>query len=131
MSRLITPVSRRSLAVLTGSSFSSPSSSSFLLRRPLSTTAPTFAKDTHSTPGWEGRGTEGHAVNRSQHDPVSKGAQQGIKDKQQGGEDSQAISQKGGSANKKAEQEHPEAPQPVIGMNEERGEVSLVWSVRV
>lgn len=70
-------------------------------------------------------------MNRSQHDPVSKGAQQGIKDKQQGGEDSQAISQKGGSANKKAEQEHPEAPQPVIGMNEERGEVSLVWSVRV
>ncbi|EXJ77211.1 hypothetical protein A1O3_10369 [Capronia epimyces CBS 606.96] len=99
---------------------------SISVRAPLSTTSLLLAKDPSSTPGWEGRGPESHAVNRSQLDPQSQGAQQGIKDHEDGKEGGQAISRKDeGNANKKAKKEHPKAPEPVIGMNDERGEFSL------
>lgn len=91
---------------------------------PFSTTTASLAKDTNSTPGWGGRGSENHAVNRSQHDPQSEGAQQGIKDFEEGKGGGQAISRKDeGDANAKAKEDHPEAPWPVIGMNDEKGEV--------
>jgi hypothetical protein len=48
-----------------------------------------------------------------------------MKDHEQLKEGSQAISRRDESqGNKKAKQDHPEAPEPVIGMNEERGSVS-------
>ncbi|KAL6247855.1 hypothetical protein RBB50_005203 [Rhinocladiella similis] len=88
----------------------------------LSSTTPVRAKAPDSTPGWEGRGKEDHAVHRSPHDPQSKGAKEGMKDHEQLKEGSQAISRRDESqGNKKAKQDHPEAPEPVIGMNEERG----------
>ncbi|KAJ9501618.1 hypothetical protein H2202_002580 [Exophiala xenobiotica] len=84
-----------------------------------------LAKAPDSTPGWEGRSKEDHAVNRSPHDPQSANAQSGMKDHEQLKEGSQAISRKDeGNNNKRAKEDHPEAPEPVIGMNEERGGVS-------
>jgi len=46
-----------------------------------------------------------------------------MKQKKEGTEGSQAISGKDeGNHNKKAEEDHPEAPKPVIGMNDERAQ---------
>ncbi|KIW13937.1 hypothetical protein PV08_06718 [Exophiala spinifera] len=128
------------LSVFSSSSLSSSSSSSsasVLLRRTaprkhiintrrsLSSTASLAAKSPDSTPGWEGRPPDDHAVHRSGHDPQSKEAKEGMKEHEQMKEGSQAISRKDESqGNKKAKRDHPEAPEPVIGMNEERGEVS-------
>ncbi|EXJ83161.1 hypothetical protein A1O1_06780 [Capronia coronata CBS 617.96] len=122
MPRLLAPLPVRSLTRISSpmlrGGLRHPSSTA-----PLSTTSASRAADPSSTPGWGGRGSESHAVNRSQHDPQSEGAQQGIKDHEEGKEGSQAISRKDeGNANKKAEEDHPEAPQPVIGMNDERGQ---------
>lgn len=50
-----------------------------------------------------------------------------MKDHQKGKEGSQAISRKDENANNaQAKKDHPEAPEPVIGMNDERGKVSRV-----
>ena len=79
----------------------------------------------NSTPGWEGRHGDDHAVKRDRHDVQGDASQEGMKQHQEGKEGSQAISRKDeGSYNKKAEEEHPKAPKPVIGMNDERGSVS-------
>ncbi|KIV84004.1 hypothetical protein PV11_05984 [Exophiala sideris] len=93
-----------------------------LASRPLSTFSPLRAKAPDSTPGWEGRHGEDHAVNRSPHDPQSKNAKVGMKEKDQGESQSQAIDQGDhNNSNKKAKEDHPEAPGPVLGMNDERG----------
>ena len=64
-------------------------------------------------------------MKREGYDAQSDNAQKAMKDREKGKEGSQAISQKDeGSHNKRAEQEKPEAPKPVIGMNDERGGVS-------
>jgi len=61
-----------------------------------------------------------------QHDAVKEG-----KAERASGEGSSAASEKGGmegeeNLNKKAEKDNKEAPQPVIGMNDERGGVSYL-----
>ena len=54
-----------------------------------------------------------------------------MQQKQQGKEGSQGISGKDeGNFNKKAKEDHPEAPEPVIGMNDERAQVSRKSEVR-
>ena len=54
---------------------------------------------------------------------VQSGASQaGKEQKNTGSTQSQATSQKDvRNSNERAKQEHPEAPEPIIGMNEERG----------
>lgn len=49
-----------------------------------------------------------------------------MKDREQNAEDSnsRAISGKGGEDGKRAKEDFPEAPGPVLGMNDERGGVS-------
>lgn len=56
-------------------------------------------------------------VNRTDaNDIQAEASQSGMKQKKEGKEGSQAISQKDeGSFNKKAKDDHPEAPTPVIG----------------
>jgi hypothetical protein len=52
-----------------------------------------------------------------------------MKDHEQLKEGSQATSRKDErNNNKRAKEDHPEAPEPVIGMNEERGGVSSARS---
>jgi len=75
-----------------------------------------------STPGWEGKKGADQAKYRSPHDVQADTAQKGMEDHAKMKEGSQAISRKDeNDSNKRAAKEHPEAPEPVIGMNEERG----------
>jgi len=75
-----------------------------------------------SKPGWEGRKGDDHALHRPALDPQAKESHEARKDHEQGKEGSQAISQKDErQSNKRAKEEHPEAPGPVLGMNDERG----------
>ncbi len=60
-------------------------------------------------------------------DVQSQASQSGMGKRQENDQNhSQAISEQDtGGHNKKAQNEHPKAPGPVIGMNDERGSVSL------
>lgn len=74
-----------------------------------------------SGPGWKGRPTDDHAVNRdSGLDVQSDAAHSGMKQHEKGEEGSQGLSRKDeGNNNQKAKEDHPEAPGPVLGMNDE------------
>jgi hypothetical protein len=99
----------------------------------------------NSRPGWKGRHGDDHAVERDRNDVQGDASQEGMKrfeeekgkTEAQKGEGSasgsgnsssagQAITRKDErNSNAKAREEHPEAPGPIIGMNEERGGVSF------
>ena len=67
---------------------------------------------------WAGeRPKEGHVVNRTDRKDVqAEASHSGMQQKKDGKEGSQGISQKDeGNFNKKAKEDHPEAPEPVIG----------------
>lgn len=84
-------------------------------------TLPRFASGT-----WEGRQLEEHVTNRKDELNVqSSASKSGVQERAAGdSEQSSAISEKDhGDQNKKAKKDHPEAPGPVIGMNDERGGV--------
>lgn len=71
----------------------------------------------NSTPGWEGRHGDDHVLHRDKHDAQSAPSHEARQDKAQGKEGSSAISQKDErNSTKKAKEEHPEAPEPIIGM---------------
>ncbi|OJJ73559.1 hypothetical protein ASPBRDRAFT_28779 [Aspergillus brasiliensis CBS 101740] len=82
---------------------------------------------------WKGTGAEDHAVDRTQKsdttDPTTDAAASVMQDRKEGqGDDAkpQGATERGGSQHgKKAKQEHPKAPEPIIGMNDERGHVSV------
>jgi hypothetical protein len=83
--------------------------------RPFSNSGPPLG-------AWTGRTPDEHVVNRTEEKDVqSKPSHQGMREKDQGDSHARGISEKGGEDNKKAEQEKPAAPRPVIGMNDERG----------
>ncbi|KAH0848984.1 hypothetical protein FOPE_03207 [Fonsecaea pedrosoi] len=95
-----------------------------------SSTDSTTSKAAHdSLPGWGGRHARDHAVKRPAHDVQAETSQQGMKDHEEMKEGSDAISRRDErDSNKKAKEEHPEAPEPVIGMNDERGSVCHISS---
>ncbi|KAJ5728834.1 uncharacterized protein N7483_003342 [Penicillium malachiteum] len=84
------------------------------------------------TKEWKGASTEDHNTRRSQkgdtHDPASSAAAAGMKERKanEGIADetkSSGITQRGGVKHgRKAKQEHPAAPEPIIGMNDERAQ---------
>lgn len=80
------------------------------------------------TSDWSGRQPQEHASNRKDELDVQSGASQSGK-RERAADDqnaSQATSEKdSGNQNEQAKKDHPEAPGPVIGMNSERGGVSL------
>lgn len=81
----------------------------------------------HTGNEWHGRKTDEHVANRKDELDVQSGASQsGMRERASGDEkQSQATSDKdSGNHNKQAQKDHPEAPGPVIGMNDERGQVS-------
>ncbi|PYH99685.1 hypothetical protein BO71DRAFT_394169 [Aspergillus ellipticus CBS 707.79] len=81
---------------------------------------------------WKGKGSEEHTVNRTKKrdvtDPTTEASASGMKDRAESegvadGSKSQATTSRGGKKHaEKAKQEHPKAPEPVIGMNDERGQ---------
>lgn len=81
---------------------------------------------------WSGRKVEDHVVNRSDaKDVQSESSQAALKEKQEGKTShSHGLGQTSGGQNSKAKEEHPKAPEPIIGMNDERGQVrdvSTLW----
>ncbi|KAJ5291243.1 hypothetical protein N7478_000494 [Penicillium angulare] len=84
------------------------------------------------TKKWKGASTDDHTTQRSQsgdtHDPTADAAAAGMKEREtnEGIADrtkSQGTTQRGGVAQgRKAKQEHPAAPEPIIGMNDERAQ---------
>jgi len=84
---------------------------------------------------WTGTSTEDHAVNRAKKkditDPEIESTASGLQEHVENdgiadGSKSQATTRRDlGRNNKRAKDEHPAAPEPVIGMNDEKGHVSL------
>ncbi|KAJ6109178.1 hypothetical protein N7486_001412 [Penicillium sp. IBT 16267x] len=108
---------------------------SILLKK--STARPTFfalggVRHESITNSWKGASTDDHTTQKKQrgdtYDVPSSASASGQKERQQseGIADktkSQGMTQRGGVEHgKKAKAEHPAAPEPVIGMNDERGE---------
>ncbi len=85
--------------------------------RSLSTTSTTLS--------WKGTSPDEHAVNEKDSNNVQIDASKEGKAERASGEGSAAASEKDqDQRNKKAQDDHPEAPGVVIGMNDERGGVS-------
>lgn len=82
------------------------------------------------TSDWSGRQPSEHATNRGDELDVQSGASQSGKRERASGDanQSQATTQKdsgeGTTQNEQAKKDLPEAPDVVIGMNDERGQVS-------
>ncbi len=80
------------------------------------------------TSDWSGRQGQEHVTNRKDELDVQSGASQSGKRERVADDEnaSQGTSEKdSGNQNEQAKKDHPEAPGPVIGMNDERGGVSL------
>ena len=87
-----------------------------------------------ATKDWEGRQSHEHITNQDDNLNIQSSASKaGKSDRTAGGEGkSGATTQEDkGNQNEQAKKDHPEAPGPVIGMNDERGGVSLsqAWAV--
>lgn len=88
----------------------------------------------HPFQDWKGSSTQDHAINRVSRDditdPETAAAQQGREERAEN--EGIADATKSGATTerdllqnkKKAKKEHPHAPEPIIGMNDEKGEVS-------
>ena len=80
-----------------------------------------------ATKDWEGRQPEEHVANQDHHIDIHASASvEGRKERSTGSRGESASSEKDHKlGNQKAKEDHPEAPGPVIGMNDERGGVSI------
>ncbi|KAL8675994.1 MAG: hypothetical protein Q9186_007440 [Xanthomendoza sp. 1 TL-2023] len=93
--------------------------------RTLTTTPLRPSDNKANEPAWSGRQPSEHVTNRSdeldvQSGASKSGARQRLTDDEHEG--SSATSEKDpGNQNEQAKKDHPEAPGPVIGMNDERG----------
>lgn len=88
---------------------------------------------------WTGTADEEHAVHRTERndttDPETEATSEGMAERAENegiadGNKSQATTERGGLKHqRRAKEEFPKAPEPVIGMNDERAEVSFVYLV--
>lgn len=78
--------------------------------------------------GWTGRQPEEHVTETQDELNVhSKASKSGNQERASNSEQSSATNEKDyGNQNKKVKEENPEAPGPVLGMNDERGGVSFL-----
>lgn len=91
----------------------------------------------HPVQEWKGSSSEDHAVNRTKRkdttDPETENSAKGQAEREEYDgiaekSKSQATTQRDlGQHNKRAKEEHPAAPEPVIGMNDEKGRVSCFF----
>ena len=101
-------------------------------RTPCLTQIRLASAGSHTGSKWHGRETEEHAVNRKDElDVQASASQSGGRERASGDErQSQASTEKdSGNQNEQAKKDHPEAPGPVIGMNDERGQVGSMVRV--
>ena len=90
---------------------------------------------------WKGSSTEDHSTKRSKNwdtnEPTSDAAASGMKERERNegiADDTKSagMTERGGrKESREAKQEHPEAPEPIIGMNDERAQVSTHAETRV
>lgn len=105
---------------------------SIILRRALPSLRPNtrlslLSTTTRLNGAWSGRQSSEHVTNQDQElDIHSSASKSGQRQRAEGdGRDSSAATEKDpGNQNEKAQKDHPEAPGPVIGMNDERGGAS-------
>ncbi|KAI9803075.1 MAG: hypothetical protein M1833_001145 [Piccolia ochrophora] len=97
-----------------------PSIRARLLQLPTTTT--TSRTLTTTTVRLQGRDPKEHVTNQDHDLDIHSAASNSGQRDRHGGEQSGAASEKDkGAHNERAEKDHPEAPKPVIGMNDERG----------
>lgn len=99
------------------------------LRKVLRTShlTPNHLRLASGTSDWTGRQPQEHVTNKKDELNVQSSASKAGQDERAKGNanDSQATTEEdAGNQNKQAKKDHPEAPGPVIGMNDERGQVS-------
>ena len=88
---------------------------------------PVITQLTRLATSWEGAQPDDHSLNRSDElDVQSEAVRSGQREHagESGPGSSAATEKDAGNQNKEAKKDHPEAPGPVIGMNDERGGVS-------
>lgn len=101
---------------------------------------PTSSPKTKKEPkfqDWKGSSTKDHAINRVSRnditDPEVEGAASGREEHQKNAGIADATKSGAtterdlGQSSKQAKKEHPKAPEPIIGMSDERGHVSDSW----
>jgi hypothetical protein len=96
---------------------------------PVTTNAVRSLSTTLPSKKWEGRKADEHVAREPDSHNVQVDAVKEGKQERASGEGSAAASEKDvDQKNKKAKEDHPEAPGVVIGMNDERGGVSSTQS---
>lgn len=98
------------------------------LKLNLTKTRPHPAVNYRFSSTWEGRQASEHVTNsKDDYNVQSSASLSGKKARASESEQSSAASEKDhGNQNEKAKKDHPEAPGPVIGTNDERGGVSCL-----
>ena len=98
----------------------------FLPRNPARPFTSWTPHSVEATKDWEGRQPEEHVSNQDHHINIHSSASvEGRNERSSGSRGESATTEKDHkTGNQKAEEDHPEAPGPVIGMNDERGGVS-------
>ncbi|RDW62846.1 hypothetical protein BP5796_11148 [Coleophoma crateriformis] len=77
---------------------------------------------TSSAAKWKGSESPEHVTNEGDsHNVQQDASKDGKQARAEGSENSAATSEKGTSAGEKAKSEHPNAPGPILGMEDERG----------
>ena len=101
----------------------SPVLQGFTQNRPLSASATRRALGTKD---WEGRQSHEHVTNsENELDIQSSASKSGKRQRAEESHPTSAATERDtGNNNEQAKKDHPEAPGPVIGMNDERGGVS-------
>ena len=88
-----------------------------------------FSVSVRGNSGWDGKQPEEHVTNRKDKDTLdiqADASRTGHEERAKDSTHSQATSERdAGKNNEKAKKDHPEAPGPIIGMNDERGGVRL------
>lgn len=79
---------------------------------------------------WEGSKPKDHITETDDsHNVQIDGAKGGATDRASSDGSIAATEKDSGKSNQKAEAEHPKAPAPVIGMNDERGGVCIIFKL--
>ena len=113
-------------------------SSTRAIAQPAAIYTPRGVRHQSITKPWKGAGTEEHNIPRAKRgdtkDPFASASASGVEEREvnEGIADttkSQGTTERGGrKAASKAKKDHPAAPEPIIGMNDERGEVRELFN---
>lgn len=111
--------------------------SSRAVAQPAAICTPRGVRHQSVTKPWKGAGTEEHSIRRAKRgdtkDPSASAVASGVEEREVNEwiadtTKSQGTTERGGrKAESKAKNDHPAAPEPIIGMNDERGQVRVLF----